>query len=297
MRKPLRNIGASVRARLLNLAKDRNQPFDLLLTRYVLERFLYRLSSTKHRERFVLKGAMLMTSWLDDPYRPTRDLDLLGFGDPDPDAILGAFREICAVKGDDAVTFDIAALTIDRIRDELEYGGLRIKTSATVDGAKVRVLVDIGFGDAIEPGLTEVDLPVLLDLPAPRLRAYARETVVAEKFQAMVMLGRANSRMKDFYDIWLLSRTHEFKGDGLARAIAATFARRKTEVPSELPDALTRAFAEDPAKIQQWTSFVQDVAFQQGSLADVIQDLTAFLMPHAAAALDLEDTEGKLEER
>jgi predicted nucleotidyltransferase component of viral defense system len=284
MRKPLRNIGASVRARLLNLAKERNQPFDLLLTRYTLERLLYRLSSSKYCERFVLKGAMLMISWMADPYRPTRDLDLLGIGDSDPNTVVAVFREICAVKADDAVTFDISGLTIDRIRDEAEYGGLRIKTTANVDGARVRVAIDIGFGDATEPGLAEMDLPVLLDFPAPHLKAYMRETVIAEKFQAMVYLGRANSRVKDLYDIWVLAKTYEFKGDGLARAIAATFARRKTEIPTKLPDALTTAFAEDPAKIQQWNSFAADVAFQPGSLADVVLDLAAFLMPRAAAA-------------
>jgi predicted nucleotidyltransferase component of viral defense system len=153
-----------------------------------------------------------------------------------------------------------------------------------VDKARVRVVIDIGFGDAVEPGLAEIDLPVLLDFPAPRLRAYARETVIAEKFQTLVMLGRANSRMKDLYDIWVLSRTSEFKGDRLARAIAATFARRKTEIPSDPPDALTPAFAADAAKVQQWTAFVTDVAFSPGTLADVIEDLAAFLMPHAAAA-------------
>jgi predicted nucleotidyltransferase component of viral defense system len=284
MRKPLQNIGASVRARLLNLAKKRNQPFDLLLTRYTLERLLYRLSSSPYRDRFVLKGAMLMTNWMDDPHRPTRDLDLLAFGDSDPEAILDVFREICGIKADDAVVFDISALTVDRVRDELEYGGLRIKTNATVDGARVRVLVDIGFGDAVEPGLTEIELSVLLDQPAPRLRAYPHETVIAEKFQAMVMLGRANSRMKDFYDIWILARSHEFYGDRLARAIAATFTRRKTEIPSERPDALTAAFAEDATKQQQWNAFLEDVAVNPGSLAEVTEDLATFLMPHAAEA-------------
>jgi predicted nucleotidyltransferase component of viral defense system len=284
MRKPPQNLGASIRARLLNLAKERNQPFELLLTRYTLERLLYRLSSSKYREQFVLKGAMLITSWMDDPYRPTRDLDLLGFGDSDPDAIIGAFREICALKTDDAVAFDIDGIAVDRIRDEAEYGGLRIKTTATVDGAKVRVLIDIGFGDAIEPGLTEIELPVLLDQPAPRLRAYPHETVVAEKFQAMVTLGRANSRMKDFYDIWILARSHDFNGDRLARAIAATFARRTTEIPIAPPDALTPAFAKDPVKQQQWSAFLVDVAVNPGTLAEVIEDLAAFLMPHAAQA-------------
>ena len=283
MREPA-NMGASVRARLLKLSKDRNQPFQLLLTRYVLERLLYRLSSTTHRDRFVLKGAMLMTTWFDDPFRPTQDLDLLGFGDPDPEAMLAVFREICAIKANDGVAFDVQALTIDRVRDELEYGGLRIKTNATLDGARIRVLIDIGFGDAIEPGLNDVDMPVLLDLPSPRLRAYPQETVIAEKFQAMVMLGRANSRMKDLYDIWVLSRCYGFTGDRLARAIAATFERRKTPIPIELPDALTQAFADDPTKQQQWISFVDNVAVQPGGLGDVISDLAPFLMPHAEAA-------------
>jgi predicted nucleotidyltransferase component of viral defense system len=182
------------------MAKERNQPFDLLLTRYALERFLYRLSKSKHRNSFVLKGAMLMTTWFNDPLRPTRDVDLLGFGDFDAEVTLKAFRDICAIQADDAVEFDIKGLAVDRIRDETEYGGLRVKTNAKIDGARVPVVIDIGFGDATEPGLAEVDLPVLLDFPAPHLKAYARETVIAEKFQAIVLLGRANSRMKDFYD-------------------------------------------------------------------------------------------------
>lgn len=284
MRKPVKNIGASVRARLLNLAKERNQPFDLLLTRYTLERLLYRLSLSKHRNRFVLKGAMLLTSTMDDPHRPTRDLDLLGLGDPDPAGMIAVFREICSVDAGDAVIFDIAGITVDRIRDEAEYGGLRIKTTADVDGARVRVLVDIGFGDSTEPGLVEIDLPVLLEQPAPHLRAYPYETVIAEKFQAMVALGRANTRLKDFYDIWVLARPHTFDEDRLARAIAATFARRKTEIPVDVPDALTAAFAADPAKQRQWAVFVRDVAIDPGSLAEVVEQLAAFLMPHTTKA-------------
>jgi predicted nucleotidyltransferase component of viral defense system len=284
MRKPVKNIGASVRARLLKLAKGRNQPFDLLLTRYTLERLLYRLSISRHRDRFVLKGAVLITSVIDDPHRPTRDLDLLGFGDPDPSSMIEVFREICALNTGDAVVFDVDAIAVDRIRDEMEYGVLRIKTTADVDGARATVLVDIGFGDAVEPGLVEIDLPVLLEQPAPHLRAYPFETVIAEKFQAMVALGRANSRMKDFYDIWVLSRSHAFDEDRLARAIVATFARRKTEIPVELPDALTSAFAADPTKQRQWAAFIRDVAIDPGSLAEVIEQLAAFLMPHAVIA-------------
>jgi predicted nucleotidyltransferase component of viral defense system len=282
--KIIKNMGASVRSRLLNISKQRSQTYQLVLTYYVLERLLYRLSQTKYRDRFILKGAMLLTKWFEDPLRPTRDLDLLGIGDDDPKEMVDTFKEICALSYNDGVVFDVGSVGVDRIREELEYGGLRIKLSATVDGARVRVVIDIGFGDAVEPGISEMDLPVLLDFPAPRLRAYARETVIAEKFQAMVMLGRANTRMKDFYDIWVLSRTSEFNRDSLARAIGATFARRKTEIPAELPDALTPAFAADAAKIQQWDAFIEDVAFQPGTLADVIKGLAAFLMPHAARA-------------
>ncbi len=284
MREPVRNMAASVRARLLNLARERNQPFDLLLTRYVLERLLHRLSTTKYRDRFVLKGAMLMTTWFDMPFRPTRDLDLLGFGDDDPEAILATFGEIFAVELDDGVQFDADALTIDHIRDESEYGGLRLKTNAMIAEARVRVTIDIGFGDAVEPEIAELDLPVLLDLPSPRIRAYPRETVIAEKFQAMVMLGRANSRMKDFYDIWLLFPTHDFNGESLARAIAATFARRRTPIPEMVPDALSDAFAADLAKQQQWVSFLEGIDAPPVSLKDVIADLADFLLPHAATA-------------
>jgi hypothetical protein len=227
---------------------------------------------------------MLVTTWLDHPHRPTRDIDFLGFGSPDPEAMLITFGEICAVPVEDGIEFDLAALRVDQIREELEYGGLRLRPTATIGGARATVVVDVGFGDAIEPGLEEVELPVLLDFPAPRLRAYARETVIAEKFQAMVMLGRANSRMKDYYDIWILSRDHKFADDRLARAIAATFARRRTEIPVEPPDALSVAFAADPLKLRQWDAFAVDITIQPDSLARVIEDLAAFLMPHAAEA-------------
>ena len=189
-------MGASVRARLLNLAKASGQSFDLVLTRFALERLLFRLSQSRYADRFVLKGAMLLMSWLAEPHRGTRDLDLLGFGEPSADATLTTFREILAQDAGDGVVFDADALRVDRIREALEYGGLRLRTTASISGARINLMIDIGFGDALEPGAELIDYPVMLDLPAPRLRAYARETVIAEKFQAMVALGRANSRMK-----------------------------------------------------------------------------------------------------
>ena len=287
MRKPLKNMAASVRGRLLKIAKERNETLDLLLTRYTLERFLYRLSITKHKERFALKGALLLTTWFDNPHRPTRDVDLLGLGNSNPDEVLEVFSEVCSVEADDGVTFDAGSLAIDRNRDELEYGGLRVAGNASVGGAKVRVVVDIGFGDATEPGLTEINLPVLLDAPAPKLKAYPKETVIAEKFQAMVALGRANSRMKDFYDVWFLANAFEFTDERLARAIVATFNRRKTEIPTETPDALTDAFADDQTKQQQWKAFVSSVASVAGKPADlktVITELRGFLALHMVSA-------------
>lgn len=284
MAKEIKNIGASVRARLLNLSKANGQSFDLVLTRFALERLLFRLSQSPHADRFVLKGAMLMMSWFDDPHRGTRDLDLLGSGDPSEAAMLATFRDILAQDAEDGVVFDPDTLRVDRIREELDYGGLRLRAIASVGGARINLTIDIGFGDALEPGAEVVDYPVMLDLPAPRLRAYARETVIAEKFQAMVALGRANSRMKDFYDIWILSRSFTFDDDRLARAIAATFARRGTAIPSELPDALTPAFAADEQKQRQWRAFVEDLSVNPGELGDVVGELRVFLMPYASVA-------------
>ncbi|MFC7399953.1 nucleotidyl transferase AbiEii/AbiGii toxin family protein [Chelatococcus sp. GCM10030263] len=284
MAKEIKNIGASVRARLLQVSKASGQTFDLVLTRFALERLLFRLSRSPHADRFVLKGAMLMMSWFDDPHRGTRDLDLLGFGDPGAEPMLATFREILAQEAADGVEFDADGLHVDRIREELEYGGLRLRTTASISGARIALTIDIGFGDAVEPGAEELDYPSMLDFPMPRLRGYARETVIAEKFQAMVALGRANTRMKDFYDIWILSRSFNFDDDRLPRAIAATFARRETAIPQDLPDALTSAFAEDAQKQRQWRAFVQGVAHDPGDLANVVGDIAEFLMPHAAAA-------------
>lgn len=284
MAKQPRDIGASVRARLLTLAREKGQAFDLLLTRYATERLLYRLSTTPHRDRFVLKGAMLMTTWFDDPHRPTRDVDFLGYGDPAPEPMLAVFREICAIEENDGIIFDVDALRVELIREELEYGGLRLRTTARLAGARITIVIDIGFGDAIEPGVEEISLPVLLDLPAPRLRAYARETVIAEKFQAMVALGLANSRMKDYYDIWMLSRNYAFDGERLSRALAATFERRGTAVPEEVPDALTQAFATDATKQRQWGAFMRDLAADVPSLETIVNDLAGFLMPYAQQA-------------
>jgi predicted nucleotidyltransferase component of viral defense system len=289
MVKATRDIGASVRARLLNLARERGQVLDLLLTRYALERLLYRLSLSAHRNRFVLKGAMLVTTWFEDPHRPTRDLDLLGYGDPSAQAMSIVWKEICGTVVDDGITFDNAALRIAPIREDLEYGGLRIRTTATMARAQIAVTIDIGFGDAVEPGVEEIDLPVLLDLPVPRLRAYARETVIAEKFHAMIVRGLANSRMKDFYDVWVLSKHYTFD-TRLAQAIAATFRRRQTEIPESLPDAFMPEFFRNQGKIQQWSAFVHDLSAESPALETVVSELATFIGPYAREARTLRST-------
>jgi hypothetical protein len=232
-----------------------------------------------HAQRFALKGATLMTTWFENPYRPTRDLDLLGFGDNSAEGATTVFQEVCAIDAADGITFDPKAVAVDRVRDELEYPGLRLRVQGDLAGARVVVWVDIGFGDATEPGLETLDFPVLLDQPAPHLRAYARETVVAEKFQAMVALGRANGRMKDFYDVWMLQHTHTFDPERLSKAIAATFERRQIAIPAETPDALTDEFAADPTKQTQWAAFLRNIEQTQPSLQEVVSDLREFLMP------------------
>jgi predicted nucleotidyltransferase component of viral defense system len=273
-----RNIGASVRQRLLNLARTRGQPMELLLTRYALERLLHRLSLSPHRERFVLKGAMLLATWFNEPHRATRDVDLLGFGDAAEDALLATVREIMAVEVDDGVSFDLKGLRIEAIREEIEYGGSRLRTTAALAGARIPITVDIGFGDAVEPGVEDIDLPVLLDMPSPHLRAYPPETVIAEKFHAMVVLGRANSRMKDYYDVWMLTSTFDLEPERMRRAIAATFARRKTEVPASVPDGLSDDFSADAGKQRQWDAFVRTLSGQVPELGQVVRALRKSLM-------------------
>ncbi|WP_299791975.1 nucleotidyl transferase AbiEii/AbiGii toxin family protein [Ramlibacter sp.] len=266
-----------MRQRLLNLAHARGQPLELLLTRYALERLLHRLSLSPHRNRFVLKGALLVTTWFDEPHRATRDLDLLGFGDPSEDALVVVFREVMAIMLDDGVSFDTAKLQIQPIREGLEYGGSRLRTTAALAGARIPIVVDVGFGDAVEPGVEDIDLPVLLDLPSPRLRAYPPETVIAEKLHAIVILGLANSRMKDYYDVWMLLRRFELDPGRLRRAIEATFARRITPLPTAIPEGLSDAFAEDPGKQALWQAFSRNLSAPAPTLSAVVADLRAWL--------------------
>lgn len=280
MPRELRNIGASVRARLLDRARAERSGFQILLTRYALERLLYRLSVSPHRDRFILKGAMLFVTWVADPFRPTRDLDLLGSGDNAAEALAETFRAICAQPvADDGVIFDVATLEAAPIREEVEYGGVRVRTTATIAGARIPIQVDIGFGDAVTPAPVEINYPTLLDAPAPHLRAYPVETVVAEKFEALVTLGMANSRLKDFYDLWLIAQTFKFDRSTLFEAVQRTFERRGTALPAKIPLGLTDEFA--AAQAAQWRAFLtrERMAAAPDGFTMVIADLQGFLMP------------------
>lgn len=284
---PPKDIGASVRARLLNLARARGEDVQLVLTRYANERLLFRIASSRHGQSFVLKGAALFTLWTGKPHRATRDLDLLGFGDPGVDRMREVFAEVLALDvADDGVRFDLGTLVVGLIREEQEYGGVRCEFVARITNAQVRLQVDVGFGDAITPEASIVEFPPLLEFPAPRLRAYPRETVVAEKLDAMVQLGMANRRMKDFYDVAVLARDFDFDGELLARAIRATFERRKTPLPTTTPVALTVEFATDATKKTQWSGFERKAgARDTGTLAETIAAVRTFVAAPLMAAV------------
>jgi predicted nucleotidyltransferase component of viral defense system len=272
------NLSASVLSRLLVLAKQRGEDYNLLLNRFALERLLLRISTSPHADRFLLKGALLFALWYDDPHRPTRDADFLGFGPNDDANLIATFREIVAMDLGDGIVFDPDSVSADAIREENAYGGTRIKFIARIGSARCSLQIDVGFGDAVTPEPQTVVYPILLnDFQAPTLRVYPVYTVIAEKYHAMVVLGQANSRMKDFYDLAVIARRTELSGAILAKAIAATFTRRQTEMPTERPFALTSQFTEDPAKLQQWQAFLNKNRIQSRSLSDTVLLLNTLL--------------------
>lgn len=266
-----RNLAASIRARLKQHADASKQDFNLTLTRYGLERLLYRLSISRHANSYLLKGALLFSLWYDQPHRPTRDADLLGFGPDDIGTAVSAFREICRIEVEDGIAFEPATVKGSVIRKEAGYGGVRIDVQAKLDGACIALQVDIGFGDAVTPAPETVDYPVLLDdLPAPQLRAYPKYTVVAEKFHAVCLLGMANTRMKDYFDLWVLLTEGALGPSELQHAAQATFARRGLAIPEAIPAGLSDAFAQDATKQRQWAAFLKKNRLLPLDLAHVV---------------------------
>ena len=276
------DVSASVHARLLQGAHSRGEDFNFILQRYTVERFLYRLGESDYRERFILKGAMLFALWGGSAYRPTRDLDLAGFGDSSADAVLSAMRGICDVSvKDDGLVFDVSSISADPTRLDAEYDGLRVKFVAMLGNARIPMQIDIGFGNAIEPPAGEVDYPTLLGGPSPRIRAYPREAVVAEKFQAAVALGAQNTRYKDFYDLISLAGQFTFDGSQLAAAIQATFERRNTAIGEAIPAALTPAFYSDADRSDAWRAYVtrSTLPAAPADFVAVGERIQSFLLP------------------
>jgi hypothetical protein len=252
-----KNLPASVRQKLANLARERNVDFGLILVKYGLERILFRLSRSRYRDIFVLKGALLFELWMDQRYRPTRDADFLARGDNSAERFAHVFRELCVLEVDeDGVRFDADTVEAERISEDANYEGVRVTLVAYLERAKIPIQIDIGFGDIVTPAPSEANYPALLEFPGPRLMAYPKETVVAEKLEALVKLGIANTRMKDFYDLEILSRTFAFEGKTLAKAIQNTFQKRGTDLPmAGLPVAFTSEFYDDVNKNRQWSAF------------------------------------------
>ena len=282
-------LAQSVQTRLVRHAKASGIDPNLVLARFAVERFLYRLSRSPHAERFVLKGALLMLVWLGETIRPTRDADLLGFGDLSENSLAGIFTDICAVEVEpDAMHYLPSTVRVTPIRPEAAYGGMRVTLQARLGAARLRVQVDVGIGDAVTPEPVWLDYPGLLDFPRPRMRAYRPETAIAEKFHAMVVLGAANSRMRDFFDICALSERARFDARVLAEAVRATFERRRTPLTADTPLALTPEFASMRDKQAQWRGFLSKngLTSTPADLERTIERLAAFLGPvHAALAL------------
>jgi type I restriction enzyme S subunit len=278
-----------VRDRLLDRSRKTGENFQFLLQRYAAERFLYRLGESRHRDRYVLKGATLFAIWGSAIYRGTRDLDFTGYGASEVGGVLAAMRDVCGVSvDDDGITFDAATLAARPIREEAEYNGLRVQFQARLGVARIPMQVDIGFGNAIQPPPTEADYPSLLDLPRPRIRAYPQEAVVAEKLHAMVVLGERNSRYKDFYDLYVFTRRFPFDGERLTTAIAATFDRRRTAVEPALPAALSARFYADGERAARWRAYLarDSLPGAPADWADVGELLQAFLSPPWRAIAD-----------
>ncbi|RXH55895.1 nucleotidyl transferase AbiEii/AbiGii toxin family protein [Granulicella sibirica] len=282
MSKPVTNVAASVRQRLLNLARERKEDFGLLLTKYALERLLFRISQSQHKTAFILKGALLFELWTEQTHRPTRDADFLSIGSSDPRRFEAIFKEICALPvADDGLVFDASSVTARQIKEGADYEGVRVSFLGYLEKARIPMQIDIGFGDAVTPAAVETAFPTILDGPAAVLLTYPRETVVAEKFEAMVKLGIANTRMKDFHDLRTLAQLFPFEGRLLSEAIMRTFERRKTALPSAPPIAFTAEFFEDKSKQLQWNAFNERnrLYVEAVPLKTVLSHIERFLMP------------------
>lgn len=272
-----------MRQRLLNKARATERPFAELLQYFAMERFLYRLSKSVYSGNFILKGALMLSVWDAPRTRPTMDIDMLGQINNDINSIISFTRDVCLQEVEpDGIIFDPDSVTAENIREDADYEGIRVRFKGSLDTARFSMQLDIGFGDVVIPKADVFDFPVLLDLPSPHLHGYSKESTIAEKFEAMVKLGIINSRMKDFFDIWMLSRQFDFDGSTLAKAIEQTFSTRATEFkPKPIP--LTNSFAEDITKSAQWRGFIRNIRITNvpQEFKEIVSAVASFLMPIA----------------
>lgn len=284
-----KNIAASVHQRLLNKAMAEKRPFNELLQYYAMERFLYRLSQSDHKDKFILKGAMMLRVWNVSINRPTKDIDFLGITSNEISNIIGLLKDVCRVPVEpDGLNFDIESISGEVIKEDADYEGTRILFIGYLDTARINMQIDVGFNDFVSPKPEMVSLPSILDFPSPILNCYSRESTIAEKLEAMIKLGELNSRMKDFYDIVILSKTFSFDGNDLVKAIKATFRRRGTQIPENKPVALTDEFANSADKNIQWRAFINRNSLEDFGIdfPEMITALGEFLLkPLQAAAL------------
>lgn len=279
------NLAASVRARLLNLAKAEKSDFNQMLVRFALERILYRLGESAYANQFLLKGALLFTLWYDQPHRPTRDADLLGFGPGDMQSLQQMFSEIAGIAVDDGIVFDPSSVQVGTIRKEAGYGGARILIAGELAKARCNVQIDIGFGDSVTPGPVDAIFPVLLDdLPPPALRTYPVYTVIAEKVHAIVLLGMANTRLKDYLDLAVLFEREILDPVVLATALQSTFSRRGMPVPDSLPTGLTSDFANSPGKQAMWQVLLRKNGLDYAPFNEVVMALAKKLQVYFSPA-------------
>lgn len=281
MTRPAKNIPASVRQRLQDHARKANHPFQEVLEYYAMERFLFRLASSPASDRFVLKGALMFVAWGAHGFRPTRDIDLLARMPNDAEAIASVVREACLIGvPEDGMAFDPASVRAGVIKEGADYEGVRVTFRASLQNARVAMQIDVGFGDVVTPRPVDTVYPTILSFSPPQLAGYTRETAIAEKFEAMVHLGLLNSRMKDFFDVWLLSSQFAFDGATLAAAVGRTFANRKTAVEAGSL-ALTAGFSGDPAKQTQWAGFLRKLRTTEAPtrLGEVTGAIAEFLLP------------------
>jgi predicted nucleotidyltransferase component of viral defense system len=284
-KRQVKDMAASVHRRLLNKSRQTGRPFNELLQYYAMERFLYRLSKSAFSGRFILKGALMLTVWKAPVSRPTRDMDFLGRIDNDLGAIAGAVRDVCSTEVEpDGLEFDPETIEAERIAEDADYEGVRVRFQGNLGSARIMMQFDVGFGDKVIPRARRIQYPTIIEMPQPVLTGYSMESTIAEKFEAMVKLGPLNSRMKDFFDIWMLSQLYEFSGETLVSAIASTFKTRSTDI-SQYSSVCSAEFTADESKAKQWEAFLKRTAIESApsQFSAVVEQISVFLGPPAEA--------------